>query len=237
MIKGILLDYGGTIDTNGHHWANVLQDSYAVYEPQIPLTAFNDAYVFGERSLAINPLVKPTHNFLDILRLKVTEQFTFLRDHNYVLKEESIESIATQCNDFAKQTIETAKPVLDALAKKYPLVMVSNFYGNLTTVLKDFGLLHYFQYVVESAVVGVRKPDPGIYELGVKALHLRAEECLVIGDSFGKDIVPAKQCGCVAMWLNAKGWSEDRHTMERDGYKADVEIRDFSEVLPAIEAL
>jgi FMN phosphatase YigB (HAD superfamily) len=231
MIKGILLDYGGTIDTNGLHWANVLKDSYARFEPGVTGELFADAYVFGERSLAINPIVKPSHNFLDILRLKVEQEFNFLREKGCALTDGHIEAIAQECNDFAKETIAKAVPVLAQLAAEYPLVMVSNFYGNLNTVLKDFGIARFFQHVIESAVVGVRKPDAKIYRLGIDALQLQPAECLVIGDSFGKDIVPAKQCGCIAMWLNAKGWEEDRHTIAKDGYKADIEIKDFSEVL------
>lgn len=237
MIKGILLDYGGTIDTNGLHWANVLKDSYAQYEPTVGDQLFADAYVFGERSLAINPLVKPSHNFFDILRLKVAQQFNFLREKGCMLRDENIENIAAQCNGFAEATIAKATPVLEQLADAFPLVMVSNFYGNLNTVLKDFNIAHLFRHVVESAVVGVRKPDPKIYQLGVEGLQLPPGECVVIGDSFGKDIVPAKQCGCAAIWLNAKGWEEDRHTIAQEGYKADAEIKDFSETPAAIRSL
>ncbi len=236
MIKGILFDYGGTIDTNGLHWANVLKDSYARFEPLVPDDLFSLAYVYGERSLAINPLVRPLHNFLDILLLKVEQQFAFLREKGCVLNEESIGSIANHCNAFAKETVAKAAPVLQQLSEDLPLVMVSNFYGNLNTVLETFEIRQYFKHVIESAVVGVRKPDAAIYRLGIDALQLEPEECLVIGDSFGKDIVPAKQCGCVAMWLNAKGWEEDRHTIEKADCKADIEIKDFSAIIPALKA-
>ncbi len=47
-------------------------------------------------------------------------------------------------------------PVLKELSEKYPLVLVSNFYGNVETVLKDFGIDTYFKEIIESAVVGVR---------------------------------------------------------------------------------
>ena len=39
-----------------------------------------------------------------------------------------------------------------------------------------------FELVVDSAFVGVRKPDPEIYELVVQGLGVRAEECLFIDD-------------------------------------------------------
>lgn len=53
-------------------------------------------------------------------------------------------------------------------------------------MLKDFGLRHYFREIVESAVVGVRKPDPRIFELGCEALGLPPAEVLVVGDSLKK---------------------------------------------------
>ena len=104
--------------------------------------------------------------------------------------------------------------MLDALASRYPMVLVSNFYGNVATVLADFGLDRYFKKIIESAVVGVRKPDPQIFRLGVEALGLRPEETVVIGDSLRKDILPAESIGCQVLWLKGKGWTaeEDAQT-------------------------
>jgi len=39
-----------------------------------------------------------------------------------------------------------------------------------------------FELVIDSAFVGVRKPDPEIYELAVTGLGVRAQECLFIDD-------------------------------------------------------
>jgi putative hydrolase of the HAD superfamily len=110
--------------------------------------------------------------------------------------------------------------------------MVSNFYGNLSTVLQDFGIAGYFQAIVESAVVGVRKPDPAIYALGVRELGFAAHECVVIGDSHSKDILPAKTIGCQTIWLNVKGWETTEVSSE-----ADVEIDDFARIVEVIGGL
>ena len=61
--------------------------------------------------------------------------------------------------------------VLDELHKRYPMALVSNFYGNIACVLREFGLEKFFLDIVESAVVGIRKPDPKIFTLGVEALN------------------------------------------------------------------
>lgn len=236
MTQGLLFDYGGTIDTNGLHWGSVLWAQYQKNEVPVSKADFSKAYAFGERALAINPLVKPEHNFYDVLCLKTEQQFNFLEDKGFSLDRNLIEIIAADCNAFAKSTIENALPVLEELAKKYPLVMVSNFYGNLNSVLKDFGIRSYFKEVVESAVVGVRKPDAGIYQLGVEALNISAENCIVIGDSYSKDIVPAHSIGCKTIWLNVQGW-EDTAKNENNISVADSEITDFKEITKETEVL
>jgi len=111
------------------------------------------------------------------------------------------------------------------LADRYPMVLVSNFYGNIAAVLQDFGLGHFFPIIIESAVVGIRKPDPQIFRLGVEALQMKAEEVVVIGDSYDKDIIPAKTAGCQTIWLKNTGWNEYTGTET-----ADWVISDFAEL-------
>jgi HAD superfamily hydrolase (TIGR01549 family) len=238
MIKGLLFDYGGTIDTNGLHWAVVLRDSYQKFNIQVPDELFAKAYAFGERSLAINPIIKPSHIFYDVLRLKVGQQFAFMREQGFAIDTAHIELIAGHCNQFAKETVERAKPLLQELAADYPLVMVSNFYGNLNAVLENFGIRELFRDVVESAVVGVRKPDPQIYQLGVNSLGMKAGECLVIGDSFSKDIRPAKEIGCRTIWLKGQGWEDGGVSNSgSETVSSDIEIKDFAEIKNCISTL
>lgn len=62
-LKGIIFDYGGTIDTNSRHWAEVLWEKYQLSGVPVTKEEFREAYVYGERTLAKVPLVKPEHNF------------------------------------------------------------------------------------------------------------------------------------------------------------------------------
>ena len=91
--------------------------------------------------------------------------------------------------------------------------------------MKDFHLNIYFQSIIESAVVGIRKPDPAIFGLGVKELALPAEEIVVIGDSYDKDIIPATSIGCKTIWLKSIGWNE-----YQGDETADIVISDFTEL-------
>ncbi len=209
-IKGIIFDYGGTLDTNGGHWGAVIWSGYEKYQVPVNLNAFQEAYTYAERQMALQPIIKPQFNFLEVLEAKLTVQFDYLIAAGYDLDRSLAQRIAFDGYSLAKNTVEEVKPLLNSLHEKYPIVMVSNFYGNLKSVLDDFGILSYFQEVVESAVVGVRKPDPAIYALGVTKIGLPAQEVLVVGDSYSKDMVPAKAVGCQTLWLKGQTWGEDK---------------------------
>ncbi len=106
------------------------------------------------------------------------------------------------------------------------MVLVSNFYGNINTVLRDAGLDGYFRKVIESAAVGVRKPNPAIFALGVCALDVPSSKVLVVGDSYTKDIVPAKALGCHAVWIKGRQWE----TMTCDENICDAVITRLADI-------
>lgn len=223
MIQGIIFDYGGTIDTNALHWSEVLWEGYQHVGIPVSKEEFRTSYVTAERALAKHPYIQPNHNFLDLLTIKCDIETKDLAGRNIwqvsdAERKTQSDAVAKYCYQYVLNVLEESRPVIAALAKKYPLVLVSNFYGNIETILKDFRL-EYFQRVIESAVVGIRKPNPQIFQLGVDALRevtgktqdeLPAQNILVVGDSFSKDIVPAKQIGCQTVWMKGVGWGEEQ---------------------------
>lgn len=213
-IKGIIFDYGGTIDSRGTHWSEILWDGYreAGLDGKITKEQFRDAYVYAERYLATNVVILPEDNFHVLLLKKVEIEMRDLVEKGLLTKQEAEEKapvVADYCYEQARGCTSEASEVLEALSKRYPMVLVSNFYGNIEAVLKDFGLKKFFPTIIESAVVGVRKPDPAIFKMGVDALGLKPEEVLVVGDSFKKDILPSLSLGCKVAWLKGKGWTAD----------------------------
>lgn len=211
-IKGIIFDYGGTLDSGGDHWSEVIWDAWQKAGVAAGKAEFREVYVYAERELARTLHILPHHNFHDLLYIKMQIELQRLSELGHFAPAEVDEmagKVADICYESAKESVGKAKPVLDALSKKYPMVLVSNFYGNIGTVLEDFGISGYFNKIIESAVVGVRKPDPKIFMLGVEALGLKPEEVLVIGDSLKKDVLPAEKAGCQALWLKGKGWTKE----------------------------
>lgn len=228
-VKGMIFDYGGTIDTEGRHWSEVLWEGYGQCGVAVKKDEFREAYVYAERELACERHILPAHDFRDMLLIKVRIELDWLVRQGLFAPQSvdaMVEKITDYCYLYAKTCIEKARPVLEALSARYPLVLVSNFYGNIDTVLTDFGIRKYFKDIIESAVLGVRKPDPRIFEHGVKALGLRPDEVLVIGDSLRKDIQPAESLGCQVLWLKGKGW-----TAQEDAQFHPNTIRSLGEAL------
>ena len=210
MIKGYIFDYGGTLDTGGQHWGKVIWHAYERQQGPVSEEAFRDAYVHAERTLGKNPIIQPDFTFYKTIETKIRIQLEYLQEKNDV---SSVSSYLKPLTDslYEATVKETAKSreVLLQLKQQYPMVLVSNFYGNIATVLQEFKLDGIFDKIIESAVVGVRKPDPQIFTLGVEALGMRPDEVVVVGDSMDKDIIPASKAGCHTVWFKGEGWTND----------------------------
>ena len=208
--KGIIFDYGGTIDTNGVHWGEVIWTQYQRAETNVSKEQFREAYVHGERTLAKKPIIQPTHTFHDLLEIKTELQFDYLFSQGIQsINSKKAKEIVEGCYSQVLETLKTTCNIVEELSKNRPTVLVTNFYGNMPVVLKEFSLDKYFDTIVESSVVGIRKPDPQLFTLGVEAIGLPAEEIVVIGDSYRKDIAPARSLGCKAVWLKKICWEEE----------------------------
>lgn len=220
MNKGYIFDYGGTLDTGGQHWGMLLWHAFERHQVPVSESQFRDAYVYAERTLGRNKIIQPTDTFLQTLKAKVQLELTYLNNESYT------DAIVSDVYERTKSQTALSRRVLMQM-KASPMVLVSNFYGNISVVLQEFGLDGVFAEVIESAVVGIRKPDPQIFLLGVDALGMKPEEVTVVGDSLEKDIIPAKRAGCHTVWLKGEGW-----TNAQDGEnQADRVIMTLDELL------
>ena len=203
--KGYIFDYGGTLDTGGCHWGKMFW--YAYQQEGVPVTEqqFREAYVYAERTLGKLPVIRPEFTFRQTLEEKLRLQYEYLTLHSG-LQTSDFGPLAAHLYSAILRHTAHSRDVLRQLPQ--PKVLVSNFYGNMPTVLREFGLDGLFLRVVESAAVGVRKPDPLIFTLGVEALGLQPEEVSVVGDSIDKDMIPARKAGCQTVWLRGEQWSD-----------------------------
>ena len=201
-IKGYLLDYGGTLDTAGCHWGKFIWHGYERCHVGVAWDDFREAYVHTERALGQGGIILPTMTFRETLATKIGMQIGRLREREALSSDSDTRALEERLlldlyGEVLRQ-MEANRPVLAQLAARAPLALVSNFYGNLPTV-------------VESAAEGIRKPDARLFEIALDRLGLQPQETMVVGDSLKNDILPAHSLGCASAWLQGEGWNNDQH--------------------------
>jgi HAD superfamily hydrolase (TIGR01509 family) len=88
------------------------------------------------------------------------------------------------------------------------LVVVSNSDGTAERSLEAAGLRPYLDFVIDSAIVGYEKPDPRIFEHGLRQTGARPERTLHVGDLYHADVTGARAAGIHAVLLDPYGdWS------------------------------
>ncbi|MDQ3208217.1 MAG: HAD-IA family hydrolase [Gemmatimonadota bacterium] len=90
------------------------------------------------------------------------------------------------------------------------LGIVSNSDGRVEQALTVAGLRDYFDVVVDSALVGVEKPNPAIFQTALDALGVAPEEALYIGDLYEVDVLGARAAGIEAVLLTPSSPDPER---------------------------
>jgi putative hydrolase of the HAD superfamily len=82
------------------------------------------------------------------------------------------------------------------LKKKYRLVVLTNNNKIQTRrIIKALGLDGVFNEVFTFNTFNLLKPDPGILKGVLERLGARSEECLMVGDRYEVDLLPARELG------------------------------------------
>lgn len=84
----------------------------------------------------------------------------------------------------------------------YRLAVVSNADGRVEELLSRRGLREHFEFVIDSHVIGVEKPDPRIFREATDRLGLDPALCLYVGDLFPVDVLGARAAGLQAVLID-----------------------------------
>jgi HAD superfamily hydrolase (TIGR01549 family) len=90
-------------------------------------------------------------------------------------------------------------------ARGVPMGIVSNYGAHLIYTLYKLNIYDYFAFVIVSSLVGVAKPDAGIFELAIEKAGVPADQILYVGDNITDDIEGTKKVGIDAVLINRPG--------------------------------
>lgn len=100
--------------------------------------------------------------------------------------------------------IEGALELLDALAQRWPIAIITNGFARLQHArLLHAGIADRVRCVVISEEVGVAKPDPRIFAHALGQLRLHdPSRVLMVGDKLDTDVLGGRNAGMRTCWFN-----------------------------------
>lgn len=205
MISAVLFDFGGTLDADGLHW---LDRFYTIYNQiglsEIPKTRIKEAFYWADALAEKDPEMR-SYRLREMMDRHVHWQFQKLGLANPALETQAAAAFVKP----ADRILRRNRQVLEKLNRAgFKLGIISNFYGNMETLCREFAFSPLLKVILDSAVVGLKKPDPKLYQMALERLRLpsgkaglAAEQVAFVGDSFERDVAPAKSVGMKTFWL------------------------------------
>ena len=134
---------------------------------------------------------------------------------------------------------EDTLPTLKVLRKKGVRLGVVSNAGDDTDVqhlVDKAGIRPYLDFVLSSAVHGLRKPDTTIFEQALAYWRFSPNEVAMVGDTLDADILGANRAGIFSIWLTRRASTPEDH-VNRETIEPDAVIRTLVELPALLETL
>jgi putative hydrolase of the HAD superfamily len=229
MINAILFDFGGTLDADGQHW---LDRFYRIYDQiglsAIPKERIKEAFYWADAQLEADPGIRSAGLRL-MMQRHARLQFEKLAIDDPKREEEAAAAFYRP----SEKVLHRNRRILERLHHEgLRMGVVSNFYGNVTTLCEEAGMKPVFSVILDSMIVGLKKPDPRLFQLALDQLKLSADHVAFVGDSFERDIVPAKALGMTTFWM-----ASELNRIPSDPSKVDKTLHSLEDLPQALRAL
>jgi len=194
--RAILFDFGGTLDSDGDHWLDRFYGLYARAGLDLPPSEIKRAFYHADGLCCGDPKVLLS-GFRPLMKHHVHLQFEALDLKEPVKEQEMADLFCDQSEPYLRRNAL----LLNRVGQQYRLGLVSNFYGNVAVLCGEFGLSASLEVILDSTQVGISKPDPEIFCMALRKLELRPGKVIFVGDSYERDMIPARELGMKTIWL------------------------------------
>ncbi len=132
-----------------------------------------------------------------------------------------------------------AHPVLQTLQRQgYRLGLISNAAddADVQALIDKAALRPYFEVILTSAAMGIRKPNPRIFHAALARLGASPERAAMVGDALGADILGAHNAGMLAIWITRRA-DTSANRAQLDTIRPDATIATLSELPEVLASL
>lgn len=223
ILKGVLIDFGDTL-------AYLDETKFREYETALVVTLKKCGYERHLKDLASvlasiyanssKGELKTPKEFWSLMltKLRIPEQPELLD----VLQEVENKHVTSMWKLY-----EEVPATLGILQQKHKLALVSNCTVGTDKLIRSLGLADFFDCIILSYQVGVRKPDKRMYLEALKCLGLEAKDCAFVADEIS-DLEGAREIGLETI-LVLQGHSTFQEAKDMN-FRPDFQITRISEV-------
>ena len=197
MIQAIFFDMGGTLDGDGGHWLDRFEALYRSFGVKLSRAAVRGAFDEAERRSALDDAIASS-DLAQMIALHVKWQLAHLGLADSKLERHLIDGFVAPVREAATAN---AQLLASLAARGLKLGVVSNGCGNVEKLCADFGYKPFLSIIVDSRRVRLFKPDPAIFIHAATQLGGDPKSMMMVGDSFERDVRPAKAAGMKTAWL------------------------------------
>ena len=200
-IKAVILDFGGTLADGGLNWDP--------YHENIRSFLASHGY-----NMPMNKLKRALRSALsDLNRVRAKgKEMTFEEVYSNFLSKLEVrydnEMLEYLHENFKRHYITPFFPcvekVLEELSSRYKVALLSNTMSDQPRLLlQEAGLDKYFNAMYCSRDLGVRKPNPEIFDIVLTELGVHPSNTVHVGDSVEADMYGARDSGITGVWIKA----------------------------------
>ena len=139
----------------------------------------------------------------ELRRGRLKDSFKYF---DLTFKEDILDKLAESYIDelpLDNHLFDGTKKILNYLTEKYILHIITNGFDEVQHLkLKNSGINKHFSTITTSEEIGVKKPNPLIFNSALKKANIQASRSIMIGDSFEADILGAESVGMNTLFYN-----------------------------------
>jgi len=222
-LKGVLIDFGNTLSyfdlEEGERYNKQVLSILRKHGYRENLETLKRHLIDAYRNTAQGE-AKNIQEFwrLVLTKLDMTENLRLIQELEVYWKNNIVKSF--KLYDGVIQT-------LTYLKTKYKLALVSNCSVGLAYIIQGMKLNGFFNSIILSYEVGIRKPNPSIYLQALHQLQLQPEDCIFVSDKIN-DLEGAKAVGLKTL-LVLQGDST-YYEVKDPNFQADYTFDKISEI-------
>jgi putative hydrolase of the HAD superfamily len=224
-LRAVLFDYGGTLDGEASHWLDRFVNLYREAGVETPFERLKEAFYAADETCYATPRIADA-GIAELMDFHVRVQLDRLGQGDAGLHRSLVDRFVAD----SQASLAANRRILERLQPAFRLGVVSNFYGNVGRILDEAGFGTLLTVVADSHRVGWSKPDPSIYRWAVAQLGVSAAEVMHVGDSYARDVLPAREAGLRTAWLRGG------RAIERNGPPPDLTLDSLDELLVHLDA-